>query len=301
MLYILTIILFFTITGYLTILERGILGLVHNRKGVSKINTFNIYHFYLDFLKMIIKGRCGKTISKFNNLIILILGMLTLILFIFFLLPFNAISKNITLSFIWLIVLDNILLIYKIFLLERIGGKIVKLTSKRIRKIYIILEGCMNLLYSPIIYIYILFSSSSWGISQILLGKLSIIYLTPLYLTLLMVNLLKSLRCPFDYFEVESELSGGGTLEFGGINFVIWSLVEYSLIQNNIYILITIILIIWGFINYSIIITLFIILSILIMLTRGVLTRVRFESIFMILIKIQIILIVLSLGEIIIL
>uniref|UniRef100_UPI003001192C NADH dehydrogenase subunit 1 n=1 Tax=Myxobolus shantungensis TaxID=904554 RepID=UPI003001192C len=265
------ILLFFVyifIIGFLTILERKILGLMQNRLSVFKNSFLSLYHFYLDFFKVFFKGNFGKEFKKFSNYLFLLVLIFLFNLFEFYFLifgfKFDKFFFNILIIYL---LIEGLIMILKILILNTIKSTYISITIFRIKWLYILLEG----FFSYIIFFNLII------LNYIKYYKLNLQLILLLIFIFYIIILLKIFRNPFDFFEVESELTGGIVLEFKGISFLLWSLFEYSSIFNSHLFLIYILSLYMksNIINY---IFIFIFLLTLTFIIRGVFIRFKYYS-----------------------
>lgn len=282
----LILVLYLTMLGYVTVLERKVLAIIQIRRGVSRTSPLSFYHFYLDFLKVLLKGCLGKILTKHIHYLLFLFLIFLSITCSFMFLPFNFIGLEIPYGVLFFTVFDITLVIFKVFLLNTLFCKIIFVFTNRLKYIFIFLESIT--IITPFFLLLVLSHSTNYSWKSLLnlitrLSRETGFIIGVVFLFILLVVIIRLFRCPFDYFEVESELVGGGVLEFHGVGFATWSLLEYGLILNNsLFILCILHLVIGGF---SLTITLLPVVLFLILFSRGVLVRVRFFSVFSFILK----------------
>uniref|UniRef100_UPI003002763F NADH dehydrogenase subunit 1 n=1 Tax=Thelohanellus kitauei TaxID=669202 RepID=UPI003002763F len=250
--------------GFLTVLERKIIGIVQNRVSVFKFGVLGFYYFFLDFLKVFLKNFFSKGSKKISSVVFLLFLLILLLIISFNLLIIGISVKNtLNVNFLGLFIiiyltLDSFIFILKIFFICTFKSKYVGISTQRLKLVYLFLEGIF-------IFTSLLF---------LVLGEFSSNFCYIIFV-LFILGLLKSFRTPFDYMESESETVSGVLLELQGVGFLLGSLLEYGVIINNLFFIVFLLNL--GFISGLFYLIFFIFIT---SFLRALVVRVRIQTLF---------------------
>lgn len=223
--FLLLLIFVIVAVGFFTLIERKIIGFIHNRKGPNKVGYLGLLQPFRDGIKLFIKEQVY--IINSNFLIYYLCPLLILIqsLFIWCLFPFytNCINFN-----------YGLLTFIRI---SRFGVYGLIICGWSSNSIYSIL-GCIRRISQVISYEVTLslillnyfILSERYNFNYIFkLQNLGwfIIYSLPLFFCWLSCCLAETNRSPFDFAEGESELVSGFNIEYGRGGFALLFIAEY--------------------------------------------------------------------------
>nr|YP_010534167.1 NADH dehydrogenase subunit 1 [Endelus continentalis]UXX50483.1 NADH dehydrogenase subunit 1 [Endelus continentalis] len=220
------VILILLSAGFLTLLERKILGYIQLRKGPNKSGILGLAQPFSDGFKLFTKEQVSPLMSNYLIYYLSPVFNLFLSFFIWLLLPFFTCWMNFNFGFFFFLCVSS-LGVYTIMLsgwssnsmYSLLGGlrSIAQTISYEVSLIMIIL---------PFLFYVSSFNFLMFSIYQYYLWFLFLFF--PLALIWFVSMLAETNRTPFDFSEGESELVSGFNVEYSAGGFSLISLAEYS-------------------------------------------------------------------------
>lgn len=265
--YILVVLL--TVAFY-TLLERKIIGLIHQRLGPNKLSFLGLLQPLIDAFKLLSKS---YVIPYHSNVLPYILSpyvslLLSLLLWVFVVPRFFFIS-NTSVSILCFSCITSMIVLPVITRGWSSNSKYSFIGSLRSVAQSISYEAVL----STLIVLVICFSSTY---SFLRVSNLSSSFMIYLFYIWLFCSLAESHRAPFDFAERERELVSGYNTEYIGALFAFTFLAEYSTVLVSCYV---IVLLFFFFSSFHFVYTplLTLILSILLVIIRVTYCRFRYD------------------------
>ena len=214
--------------AYLTLLERKLMGSIHQRRGPNIVGFFGTLQPFADGLKLLLK----ETIipSTANSIVFILAPIMSFLLSLssWSVIPFgeSLALSNISLGVLYILALSS-LAVYGIVIAGwSSNSKYAFLGALRSSAQMISYEVSMGL-----IILCVVVCSSSLNLERIVLCQRWVWFIVPLFPLCIMffVSILaETNRAPFDLPEAEAELVSGFSTEYASIGFALFFLGEYT-------------------------------------------------------------------------
>nr|YP_010851772.1 NADH dehydrogenase subunit 1 [Penicillidia dufourii]WGH15000.1 NADH dehydrogenase subunit 1 [Penicillidia dufourii] len=215
--------------GYLTLMERKVLGYIQIRKGPNKVSIIGLLQPICDAIKLFTSEQIYIMMSNYYSYLMAPIFSLFFSMLLWLSLPYfmNMISFDLSIIFFYCCISMNVypLMIAgwssnsKYALLGGLRG-VAQTISYEISLVLIM----MSMVFLIDGYNLILFMKYQEFIDMIM-------FMFPISLVWFMISLAEVNRAPFDFAEGESELVSGFNIEYGGGGFALIFLAEYMMIM----------------------------------------------------------------------
>nr|YP_009469878.1 NADH dehydrogenase subunit 1 [Matsumurasca onukii]AVF91601.1 NADH dehydrogenase subunit 1 [Matsumurasca onukii] len=229
MLFIVMLILVLCImvaVGFFTLLERKIMGLMHNRKGPNKVGIMGILQPFSDGAKLFLKEQVF--IMNANYMIYFICPVIVLIqsLFMWALFPFFVNSMEFEYGFLFFLSVSS-LGVYGLIICGWSSNSMYALLGC-LRSISQAISYEVSLSLILLSFFFICDSYNFININFMQFNNWFIFYSIPIFFCWLSCCLAETNRSPFDFAEGESELVSGFNIEYGSGGFALLFIAEYG-------------------------------------------------------------------------
>lgn len=230
MLVLIIIVLYLLTAGILTLIERKFIALVQSRVSNVRLSILGLNQFYIDFIKLIGKVIISCPIKNFKTRYLLIEYVLVNIMIGLLILGLIAMKNYFIIDIISLVAYACVSLTIKIYCSEVMCSYFSKEFMVRVKLVFSFIDSVSFVL--DVFYILLLERES-------LTYYLTVNYKEYCYyvlssLIVLINSLFKSMRIPLDYLERDSEAVTSLALNVFGIDYALWSLLEYLGIMNSV-------------------------------------------------------------------
>uniref|UniRef100_UPI0030FE1BAA NADH dehydrogenase subunit 1 n=1 Tax=Egeirotrioza xingi TaxID=3132083 RepID=UPI0030FE1BAA len=260
--------------GFLTLLERKILGFIQVRKGPLKVGFMGIFQPFSDALKLFSKEFFFPLSSNFYPYWISPVVMLFISLIVWIVFPYWYVIFSWKFSFIFM------------FIILSMSVYPVMVSGWSSNSSYSML-GCLRVIAQSISYevsffllimilIYLTGSMKILEFTKVQYNVWFFVFMLPIFI-MLFVSLLAELnRTPFDFSEGESELVSGFNIEYGGSGFAFGFLGEYlSILFSSMLIVVLFLGSLTSGVSFFLKILM---MSFIIIIIRGSLPRYRYDK-----------------------
>ena len=253
--------------AFFTLLERKLLGYLHNRKGPNKPGPTGLITPFADALKLITKG--VNQPAQGNKFLFLFVSWLRLILPLLLWATYPSAFDPLAMKFsaLWFVCVSSV----GVYTILGAGWS----SNRKYGFIGAVRRVAQSIRYEVIITLIVMHSILFYyfSISQIKLCPLSL-FIFPVMFILYITAIAETNRSPFDFSEGESELVSGFNTEYSSVPFVIIFLSEYI----SILFISTLIALLYNITNHVELLLLPLFWSISIVWRRGTLPRMRYDQ-----------------------
>nr|YP_010554684.1 NADH dehydrogenase subunit 1 [Hydropsyche rhomboana]UYO79317.1 NADH dehydrogenase subunit 1 [Hydropsyche rhomboana] len=261
--------------AFLTLMERKVLGYIQFRKGPNKLGFMGVVQPFSDAIKLFSKEYYYPEKSNFIFFLISPIFSLFISLLIWMIFPYMEGLNYLNLSFllflsmlgvgVYLIMMNGWSSNSNYALLGSLRA-IVQTLSYEVSLIFLFL--CMILLIMDFNLINFFFFQKN---------IMMIMFMMPIAMSIFVTLLAECNRTPFDFSEGESELVSGFNIEYGGSEFALIFLSEYSMILFMSLIFVVFFLMLGNSLTYTFFIKISLI-AFLFIWVRGTLPRFRYDK-----------------------
>nr|YP_010554645.1 NADH dehydrogenase subunit 1 [Ceratopsyche cerva]UYO79278.1 NADH dehydrogenase subunit 1 [Ceratopsyche cerva] len=261
--------------AFLTLLERKVLGYIQFRKGPNKLGVVGLVQPFSDAIKLFSKEYYLPEKSNFFYFLISPIFSLFLSLFIWMIFPYLEGLNYLNLSFMLFLSLLGV----GVYLIMMNGwssnSNYALLGSMRAIVQTLSYEISLIFLFLCLILMVLSFNLMDFILYQKFL--MMFFYMMPISMCIFVTLLAECNRTPFDFSEGESELVSGFNIEYGGSEFALIFLAEYSMILFMSMIFVLFFLVSGGGLFYSFFLKISFI-SFCFIWVRGTLPRFRYDK-----------------------
>nr|UER93859.1 NADH dehydrogenase subunit 1 [Membranacea stenoprocessa] len=226
MVFTITVLFIMVSVGFFTLMERKIMGFMHNRKGPNKVGYLGIFQPFSDGMKLFVKEQVF--IMNSNYFVYYICPVLILIqsIFIWSLFPMYVNSMEFSYGLLFFLCVSSVS-VYGLIICGWSSNSIYSLLGC-IRSISQAISYEVSL--SLILLSYFLLSDTYSLINMNYIQNKCwfLIYSLPIFFSWLSCCLAETNRSPFDFAEGESEIVSGFNIEYGGGGFALLFIAEYA-------------------------------------------------------------------------
>nr|YP_009776009.1 NADH dehydrogenase subunit 1 [Mitjaevia protuberanta]YP_010117074.1 NADH dehydrogenase subunit 1 [Gunungidia aurantiifasciata]QJA16319.1 NADH dehydrogenase subunit 1 [Mitjaevia protuberanta]QPM99288.1 NADH dehydrogenase subunit 1 [Gunungidia aurantiifasciata] len=212
--------------GFFTLLERKIMGYMHNRKGPTKVGIFGIFQPFSDGAKLFLKEQIFPMNSNFFVYYICPVFNLIQSLFIWSLFPFYMNCIDFNYGFLFFLCCSSIS-VYGLIICGWSSNSIYSLLGC-IRSVSQAISYEVSLSLILLCYFFLCDSYSLINFNFIQNFNWFILFSFPMFFCWLSCCLAETNRTPFDFSEGESELVSGFNVEYGSGGFALLFISEYA-------------------------------------------------------------------------
>nr|QUI77270.1 NADH dehydrogenase subunit 1 [Mitjaevia shibingensis] len=212
--------------GFFTLLERKIMGYMHNRSGPTKVGLFGIFQPFSDGAKLFLKEQIFPMNS--NIIIYYICPVFSLVqsLFIWVIFPFYVNCIDFNFGFLFFLCCSSIS-VYGLIICGWSSNSIYALLGC-IRSVSQAISYEVSLSLILLCFFFLCDSYSLLNFNFVQNMNWFIFFSWPLFFCWLSCCLAETNRTPFDFSEGESELVSGFNVEYGSGGFALLFIAEYS-------------------------------------------------------------------------
>nr|YP_010554658.1 NADH dehydrogenase subunit 1 [Hydropsyche formosana]UYO79291.1 NADH dehydrogenase subunit 1 [Hydropsyche formosana] len=261
--------------AFLTLLERKVLGYIQFRKGPNKLGLMGIVQPFSDAIKLFSKEYYLPEKSNFFYYMISPIFSLFLSLFIWMIFPYMEGLNFLSLSFLFFLSLLGSG-VYMIMMNGWSSNSNYALLGS-LRGIVQTLSYEVSLIFLFLCVILMVMSFNLMDLIVIQKYMMMFFLLIPISMSMFVTLLAECNRTPFDFSEGESELVSGFNIEYGGSEFALIFLAEYSMILFLSFIYVLFFFMYSGVYSYMFFLKISLI-SFLFIWVRGMLPRFRYDK-----------------------
>lgn len=211
--------------GFFIFIERKFLGLSHFREGPNKVLFKGYFQFIYDIIKLFLKNFIELFDLMIFTYFFIPLFLFLNIVFIWLILPFNSDFLNKEISIIYLIVLMVLKIFFFVLIIFFIYSSYRFISM--IRMVIQIISYDIIIILVFLFY-FIVFVDFNLSMIKSVYKFISFNFINLLIFVFWILSIMVELiRLPFDFYEGESELISGFTIEYGSFFFLILVLLEY--------------------------------------------------------------------------